>query len=127
VVNEGMDAFRGLAFCPACGCLDARGSVRCMECSTFHSGSILEERDAPREPAPKRNVDPSQYSLSGQGSETQETFEQAENIRTWSGGNTDFSFSDDEQPPALIDDPEELLEALPSPEELLDIQDEISS
>ena len=30
-----------------CGTLSQRGTVRCPECSTFHSGIHLEERDAP--------------------------------------------------------------------------------
>jgi hypothetical protein len=92
-----------------------------MECSTFHSGSILEEREAPRGPSPMRKVDPAQYSLSGRGGEANETFEQAENIRSWGGGNTDFSFSDDEDPPAMLEESQAVPTQLPPLEELLEI------
>ena len=80
----------------------------------------MEERDAPKQPAPTRAIDPSHYSLSAEVGPKDETFEESEDIRSWEGGNTDFSFDDEDAPPVKIDDPETYMKNLPSPEELLD-------
>lgn len=116
-----LDMLANATYCPACGCLDGKGSVRCPECSTFHSGAILEEREAPVAAAPAREVDPSLYSLSGKVSAEAEEFEEAEHIRSWSGGSTDFSFDDGEdEPPTKIEDVAAYVKELPSPEDLLE-------
>ena len=116
-----LDAFNSASFCPVCGCLSSHGVMRCPECSTFHAGTHMEERDAPAQPPPAREVDPSHYSLSGKSGPADESFEESEDIRSWDGGNTDFSFDDEEEvPPSKIEDPQTYLSNLPRPEELLE-------
>ena len=36
------------------------------------------------------------------------------------GGNTDFSFDDEDDPPTKLEDPEEYMRNIPRPEELLE-------
>ena len=59
-----------LSYCPVCGCLSPAGVIRCPECSTFHAGTYMEEREAPTHPTPARAIDPSHYSLSGDAGRT---------------------------------------------------------
>lgn len=109
-----------LSACPVCGCLEPKGSVRCSECGTFHSGIHLEEREAPpptsiseREP-----IDPSVYSLSDTHAIPEENFEESEEISEWKGGSTDFTMDEADDPPLSRVDVDEL--ELPTPEELLE-------
>ncbi|MGB0237037.1 MAG: hypothetical protein ACPF93_08090 [Poseidonia sp.] len=81
----------------------------------------MEEREAPKQPTPSRAIDPSHYSLSGDGGpDDGESFEESEDIRSWEGGNTDFSFDDEDEPPKKLEDPEEYMRNMPRPEELLE-------
>ena len=109
--------FKELAYCPSCGCIDQRGAYRCLECGAFHSGAHLVERDAPPPEAiiEPEIVDPSAYSLGPSGEIIEESFEQSDSVVEWSGGSTDFSVADDENPVASknsindnIPDPDEL-------------------
>lgn len=97
-----------------------KGSVRCAECGTFHSGLHLEEREAPPpQLLPEREpVDPSVYSLSDTHLIPDENFEESEEISEWKGGSTDFTMDEGEEPPLSRVDVDEL--QLPTPEELLD-------
>ena len=112
-----LAAFNGMAVCPACGCVDKKGIYRCPECGTFHAGSIMEEREAP---PPNRDldieveaVDPSNYSL-GPGAEIpDEQFDETDDVRSWEGGSTDFSFDEGDEPPVHVEK-----NVLPAPEEL---------
>ena len=114
-----LTAFNGMAVCPACGCVDKKGIYRCPECGTFHAGSIMEEREAP---PPNRDldveveaVDPSIYSL-GPGAEIpDEQFEESDDVRSWDGGSTDFTFDDADEPPIHLEK-----KSLPDPEEITD-------
>ena len=117
---DALDGLRGSSFCPVCGCLSSKGVIRCPECSTFHAGSYMEEREPPTQPAPSREIDPGHYSLSGESGTVNESFEESEDIRSWEGGNTDFSFEEEDEPLAKLDDPQAFLEELPQPEELLE-------
>ena len=108
------------SYCPVCGCLSPAGVIRCPECSTFHAGTYMEEREAPKQPTPARAIDPSHYSLSGDAGPDGESFEESEDIRSWEGGNTDFSFDDEDEPPTKLEDPEEYMRNIPRPEELLE-------
>ena len=64
--EDPLRTFQGKSSCPVCGCIESKGSVRCAECGTFHSGIHLEEREAPPPGTlPEREViDPMVYSLS---------------------------------------------------------------
>ncbi|MDA9829301.1 hypothetical protein N9C12_06395 [Candidatus Poseidoniaceae archaeon] len=114
-VEDKLNAFKDKSACPVCGCIEPKGSVRCAECGTFHSGIHLEEREAPLPSAlPEREaVDPMMYSLSDQLAIPDEQFQEIEDIASWKGGSTDFTVEDDEKPLSRID-PDDL--ELPEPE-----------
>ena len=119
-MTDPLDVLTSASYCPVCGCLSSHGVIRCPECSTFHAGAHMEEREAPKQPAPARAIDPSHYSLSAEAGPKGETFEESDDIRSWKGGNTDFSFDEEDEPPAKIEDPESYVRNLPRPEELLE-------
>lgn len=103
-----LRAFVGLATCPVCGCLDRKGVYRCPECGTFHAGSIMEERDAPpptqvmeTEAEP---LDPSVYSLGPNAPIPEEMFEESEDVKSWEGGSSDFTFDESEDLPINIEE-----------------------
>ena len=58
----------------------------------------MEERKAPdpSERTEQREIDPSAYSLSSSAKMIDESFEETNEIKSWTGGNTDFSDLDDE-------------------------------
>ena len=60
-----LDVLVGKESCPVCGTISQKGTARCPECGTFHSGIHLEEREAPppEERMSNREVDPSDYSM----------------------------------------------------------------
>lgn len=113
--RDPLDAFHGVASCTVCGCFATKGTLRCPECGTFHSGAVLVERSAP---SPEERVaaeplapDPSMYSLGPSSSIVEEAFEESEDVKAWTGGSTDFSFEDDDVPvskttPTLLAEPE---------------------
>ena len=76
-MSDPLDILVGKESCPVCGTLSQKGTVRCPECSTFHSGIHLEERDAPspEERASQRELDPSDYSMNPKTAIAQEEFE----------------------------------------------------
>lgn len=115
--EDPLNTFHGKSSCPVCGCIERKGSVRCAECGTFHSGIHLEERDAPPPEAqqPREAVDPMVYSLSDQHAIPDEQFQEIEDIASWDGGSTDFTVEDDQRPLSRVD-PDEL--ELPAPEDL---------
>ena len=101
LMSDPLDILVGKESCPVCGTLSQKGTVRCPECSTFHSGIHLEERDAPspEERASQRELDPSDYSMNPKTAIAQEEFEGDDtSIKNWSGGSTDFSFVDEDLP-----------------------------
>lgn len=104
--SDPIDAYAGLTTCPVCGCLDRKGIYRCHECGTFHAGSIMEEREPPVAVVveEKEPIDPSIYSLGPGAVLPEESFEESEDVKSWEGGSTDFSFEDDDEPPVKIDD-----------------------
>jgi len=53
-----------------------------------------EERVAAEPSAP----DPSMYSLGPSASIVEEAFEESDDVKAWTGGSTDFSFDDDDDP-----------------------------
>ena len=94
-----LDVLVGKETCPVCGTISQKGTARCPECGTFHSGIHLEEREAPspEERMSNREVDPSDYSMNPEVAIADEEFEGDDaNIKNWVGGSTDFSFIDDE-------------------------------
>ena len=93
-----LDVLVGKESCPVCGTISQKGTARCPECGTFHSGIHLEEREAPppEERMSNREVDPSDYSMNPEIAIANEEFEGDDaNIKNWGGGSTDFSFIDD--------------------------------
>ena len=93
-----LDVLVGKESCPVCGTISQKGTARCPECGTFHSGIHLEEREAPppEERISNREVDPSVYSMNPEVAISNEEFEGDDaNIKNWGGGSTDFSFIDD--------------------------------
>ena len=87
--------------CPSCGTLETKGTFKCPECGLFHSTLPMEERKAPdpSERSPMREIDPSAYSLSSSSKLLDESFDETNEIKSWTGGNTDFSDLDDESEP----------------------------
>ncbi len=53
-----------------------------------------EERVAAQPSAP----DPSMYSLGPSSSIVEEAFEESDEVKAWTGGSTDFSFEEDDDP-----------------------------
>ena len=100
-MTDGLDVLMGKEACPVCGTISQKGTARCPECGTFHSGVHLEEREAPspEERAILRELDPSDYSMNPDSAIVSEDFEGDDStIKNWSGGSTDFSFIDEEEP-----------------------------
>ncbi|MBR95256.1 MAG: hypothetical protein CMA81_00325, partial [Euryarchaeota archaeon] len=64
----------------------------------FHSTAHLVDRDAPK-PEDKQQeeiiIDPLAYSMGPNQKIVEEEFEQSEDVVTWEGGSTDFSFDGD--------------------------------
>ena len=60
----------------------------------------MEERKAPdpSERTEQREIDPSAYSLSSSAKMIDESFEETNEIKSWTGGNTDFSDLDEDEP-----------------------------
>jgi hypothetical protein len=120
--SDPLDRLNGLAVCPVCGCFDRKGMYRCSECGTFHAGGIMEEREAPP-PSEQRELeaaapplDPSVYSLGPNASIPEESFDESDDVRSWEGGSTDFTFDEDDDPPvAQI--------TLPEPEDVASDED----
>ena len=84
--------------CPSCGTLETKGTFKCPECGLFHSSLPMEERKAPdpSERTEQREIDPSAYSLSSSAKMIDESFEETNEIQSWTGGNTDFSDLNDD-------------------------------
>ena len=81
----------------------------------------MEEREPPapgevRESITPSTIDPSIYSVGPNATIPEETFDESEDVRTWEGGSTDFTFDEDEDAPVAI-----LI--LPEPEVLTDDED----
>jgi uncharacterized Zn finger protein (UPF0148 family) len=95
-----LQSFVNLVQCPVCGCLEKKGTSKCPECGTFHSGAVMEERKPPTpqelEQYSSPVIDPLNYSIRPNQSLPEEEFEESKDVRNWEGGNTDFSFEDDD-------------------------------
>ena len=120
--SDPLERLNGLAVCPVCGCFDRKGMYRCSECGTFHAGGIMEEREAPP-PSEQRELeaaatplDPSVYSLGPNASIPEESFDESDDVRSWEGGSTDFTFDEDEDPPVAHI-------TLPEPEDIVSDED----
>jgi hypothetical protein len=61
----------------------------------------MEDRKAPdpSERSKMREIDPSAYSLSSSSKLISESFDETNEIKSWTGGNTDFSDLDDQDEP----------------------------
>ena len=120
--SDPLERLNGLAVCPVCGCFDRKGMYRCSECGTFHAGGIMEEREAPP-PSEQRELeaaatplDPSVYSLGPNASIPEESFDESDDVRSWEGGSTDFTFDEDDEPPVAHI-------TLPEPEDIVSDED----
>ena len=105
-MSDRLDVLVGKESCPVCGTISQKGTARCPECGTFHSGIHLEEREPPppEERMSNREVDPSDYSMNPDAAITTEEFDSDESsVKNWGGGSTDFSFIDEEDsnPPKI--------------------------
>ena len=78
-----------------------KGYIQVPECGLFHSTLPMEERKAPdpSERSPMREIDPTAYSLSSSSKLLDESFDETNEIKSWTGGNTDFSDLDVESEP----------------------------
>ncbi len=96
--TDSLQLFIGKATCPSCGCIENIGSFRCVGCGAFHSTAHLVERDVPppelREVI-EQTVNPMAYSIGPNQKIIEESFEQTDDVKSWDGGSTDFSFTDD--------------------------------
>ena len=90
--------------CPSCGTLESKGTFKCPECGLFHSSLPMEDRKAPspEERVQQREIDPSAYSLSSNSKLISESFDETNEIQTWTGGNTDFSDLGQDEPPVKL-------------------------
>jgi len=98
-MSDELDVLKGASYCPNCGSLAHVGNSRCTECGTFHSTVHLEEREAPLPSIKieKKPLEPSSYSLNPNLAGPDEEFESDEDsVIEWTGGSTDFSFSEEE-------------------------------
>lgn len=98
MAKDPLDLFKEKAECPVCGCIERKGSFRCLGCGAFHSTAHLVERDAP--PIETRvmddiEVNPLAYSMGPNQKIVEEEFEQSDDVVSWEGGSTDFSFEDE--------------------------------
>jgi len=72
----------------------------------------MDEREAPtaaevRESTVVQTIDPSIYSVGPNATIPDETFDESEEVRSWDGGSTDFTFDESEDAPvAKIELPE---------------------
>jgi len=112
--RDPLEQFQGMTSCPVCGCIDRKGVYRCSECGTFHAGSIMVDREPP---TPEEMVhhdapalDPSNYSLWPSAAIPEEEFDESDDVRSWDGGSSDFSFDEEDEPPIAK------IEKLPEPE-----------
>lgn len=98
MTTDPLFSFLSAVRCPSCGTLETKGTFKCPECGLFHSSLPMEERKAPdpSERTEQREIDPSAYSLSSNAKVIDESFEETNEIQSWTGGNTDFSDLDDE-------------------------------
>jgi len=103
--KDPLQQLSGLAVCPVCGCFDRKGMYRCSECGTFHAGGIMEEREAPPISEQKEIqenqpvLDPSVYSIGPNASIPEESFDESDDVRSWDGGSTDFTFDESDEAP----------------------------
>ena len=69
----------------------------------------MEERQAPtpEERVQHREIDPSAYSLSSNSKLVSESFDETNEIQSWTGGNTDFSDLGPDEPPVKLSKVEE--------------------
>ena len=96
--TDPLDSFNSMAECPVCGCIELKGSFRCLGCGSFHSTAHLVERDIPTPETriiDEVSLDPLAYSMGPNQEIIEEEFEQSEDVTSWEGGSTDFSFDDD--------------------------------
>ena len=101
MTEDKLSVLAGKQSCPVCGSISNKGTSRCPECGTFHSGIHLEERSAPtpEERVAARQVNPLDYSINPSSAIIKEEFEGDEGaVKSWAGGSTDFSFIDEKEP-----------------------------
>jgi len=120
MVEDQLRQFIGIAACTVCGCLERKGTSRCPECGTFHSGAIMEEREAPSpselNDEDRPELDPRNYSLGPNHDAPEESFEQSDDVKSWDGGSSDFTFEDDDEPIMIENEASEV----PEPEIISD-------
>ena len=105
-MTDSLQIFTRVVRCPSCGTIELKGTFKCPECGLFHASLPMEERKAPDpgQRVQEREIDPSAYSLSSNSMPLDEEFQQTDEIKSWSGGNTDFSNLGEDEPISKIMD-----------------------
>jgi len=73
----------------------------------------MEEREAPpvqmQVEIDEKTIDPSVYSVGPNATIPEESFDESEDVRSWDGGSTDFSFDEDDDDVSLLNLPSKVL------------------
>ena len=117
-----MNGFTGLLFAlfvvvlTEKGCTDAPSVEHFTPAPSWRTGShpvLLNNKPSKMQRHP---LDPSVYSLGPNASIPEESFDESEDVRRWDGGSTDFTFTDDDEPPVAKME-------LPEPEQVVSDED----
>tara|TARA_B100000214_G_C23574468_1_gene448868 strand:+ start:192 stop:494 length:303 start_codon:yes stop_codon:yes gene_type:complete len=100
-MNDPISDFHNLQVCPSCGGYEPLDSQKCYECGEFHGAALLSQEPPKISSNHENPINPElliAYSLNPSGQIVQEEFESDEsNLKSWTGGGSDFALGDDEE------------------------------